>query len=118
MADDVLLVFSTFASPEIAGPIAEQLVTEQFAACANILPGMQSIFCWAGELEKNSETLVLFKTTSQRFEAFRAKLKELHPYEVPEIIAVRVADGLPQYLDWVSESCSFRALHLPNEKKS
>jgi periplasmic divalent cation tolerance protein len=118
MADEILAVFSTFSTPEIAGRIAEQLVTEHLAACANIFPGMQSIFCWSGELEKTTETLVLFKTTRSRFEDFRAKLKELHPYEVPEIVAVRVADGLPEYLDWVTQSCSADSVPKTNALKS
>ncbi len=105
MADEVLLVVSTFPHTEEAARIAEQLVTGKLAACANILPAVRSIYRWQGKLEDASETMVLFKTTQNRFADFQRSLRELHSYEVPEIVAFRVADGLPEYLAWVSESC-------------
>ena len=113
MADEILLVLSTFPDAEIARQIAEQLVTEHFVACANILPGVQSIYHWQGKVEKTAETMVFFKTTVTRLPALQVKLKTLHPYEVPEIVVVRVSDGLPEYLRWVSENCSW-----PNEEQS
>jgi periplasmic divalent cation tolerance protein len=106
MADEILLALSTFPDAESAHRIAEQLVMERLVACANILPGVQSIYRWQGKVEKTAETMVLFKTTESRLATLQAKLKTLHPYDVPEIVAVRVSDGLPGYLQWVRENCS------------
>ena len=105
MQDEVLVVFSTFPNIETARRIAGELVTERLAACANILPGVESIYRWQGKVEFAGETLVVFKTTAATFTAFQAKLKSTHPYEVPEIICLRIANGLPAYLHWVTENC-------------
>src|SRR5215213_1626757 len=104
--DDVLLVISTFPEVEGAARIAEQLVTERLVACANILPGVRSIYRWKEVVEEASETAVIFKTTRSRWVELQQKLRELHPYEVPEIVALNVADGFPAYLQWVGESCA------------
>ena len=85
-----------------------QLVDGHLAACANVLPGGQSIYQWEGKVENASETLVFFKTTAARYAALEATLRQLHPYEVPEIIAVADRAGLPEYLRWVSESVRSR----------
>jgi periplasmic divalent cation tolerance protein len=106
MADEVLLALSTFPDAETARRISNQLVNEKFAACANIIPAIESIYRWQGKMEEGKETLVFFKTTSARYPAFQEKLKSLHPYEVPEIICLCVADGLPEYLRWVGDGCS------------
>ena len=106
MASEILLVVSTFPDVETARRIGEQLVSEQFVACANILPGVQSIYCWQGAVEKAEETMVFFKTTAVQWPALKAKLKALHPYDVPEIIAFPINDGWPAYLRWASENCS------------
>ena len=106
MTDEFLLALSTFPDAETARRIAQQLVTENLAACANIVPTVESIYRWQDKIENSSETLVFFKTTVARSAAFQDKLKSLHPYEVPEIICLRIADGLPEYLRWVSAGCS------------
>lgn len=106
MAEEVLLVLSTFPDAEVAGRIAEQLVAQKLAACANILPAVRSIYRWQGKVEDATETMVFFKTTRNRFGDFQQKLRELHPYEVPEIVALPVAEGVPDYLRWVGESCA------------
>jgi periplasmic divalent cation tolerance protein len=106
MNEETLLVCSTFPDIETARRIARQLVTDKLAACANIVPAVESIYRWQDKIESGEETLVFFKTTSARYAAFQEKLKSLHPYEVPEIIAWRIADGLPRYLRWVAENCS------------
>src|ERR1700746_2293252 len=105
MEQKVLLALSTFPDAETARRIANQLVTEKFAACANILPSAESIYRWKGEIESGNETLVFFKLSEDRQSAFQEKLRALHPYEVPEIIFIQVAGGLPEYLRWVAESC-------------
>ncbi|MGH7983370.1 MAG: divalent-cation tolerance protein CutA [Candidatus Udaeobacter sp.] len=106
MAEKILLALSTFPDAETARQISKRLVTEKFAACANILPGMESIYRWKEKIETGNETLVFFKLTEDRQAAFQEKLRSLHPYEVPEIILVPVANGLPDYLRWVAESCA------------
>lgn len=106
MNQDALLACSTFPEIETARRIAQQLVAENLAACANIIPAVESIYRWRDKIENAQETLAFFKTTAARYAAFQERLKSLHPYEVPEIICLRIADGLPEYLRWVSEGCS------------
>jgi periplasmic divalent cation tolerance protein len=106
MDPETLLACSTFPEIETARRIARQLVTENLAACANIIPAVESIYRWQSNIENAPETLVFFKTTADRYDAFQDKLKSLHPYEVPEIICLRIVDGLPEYLRWISAGCS------------
>jgi periplasmic divalent cation tolerance protein len=106
MGDEIVLAFSTFPDVETARRIARELVTENFAACANVIPKIESIYRWQGKIEQGDETLVLFKTTAARFAAFQEKLKSLHPYDVPEIISCEVKAGLPDYLCWVTQNCA------------
>ena len=105
MAEQILLAVSTFPDVEIARRISNQLVSERFAACANILPAIESIYRWKEKIESGKETLVLFKLSEDQQSAFQDKLRSLHPYDVPEIIFVPVASGLPEYLRWVVENC-------------
>ena len=106
MAEKVLLALSTFPDQEAARDISSELVTKKLAACANILPGVESIYRWKEKIESGNETLVLFKLCEDRQSAFQEKLRSLHPYEVPEIIFVPISSGLPEYLRWVTENCS------------
>jgi len=108
MKEETLLACSTFPEIETARRIAQQLVTENLAACANIIPAVESIYRWQDKIENAQEILVFFKTTAARYAAFEDRLKSLHSYEVPEIICLRIADGLPEYLRWVSAGCSPR----------
>ena len=101
-----LLALSTFPDVETARKISNQLITEKFAACANILPGVESIYRWKEKIEIGNETLVFFKLSEDRQTAFQEKLRSLHPYEVPEIIFIQLPSGLPEYLRWVAESCA------------
>ena len=105
MAERILLALSTFPDAEIARRISNQLVSEHFAACANILPSVESIYRWKDKIESGNETLVLFKVSEVRQAAFQDKLQSLHPYDIPEIIFVSIASGLTDYLQWVSENC-------------
>src|ERR1700751_1597214 len=108
MAEKILLALSTFPDAEIARRISNQLVSERFAACANILPSVESIYRWKEKIETGNETFVCFKLSHDREAAFQEKLRSLHPYEVPEIIFILVSSGLPEYLQWVAENCSNR----------
>ncbi len=105
MSERILLALSTFSDTETARRIAHQLVTEKFAACANVLPGVESIYRWKGKIETGNETLVFFKLSQDRQSAFQEKLRSLHPYEVPEIIFLKIGNGFPEYLRWVVENC-------------
>ncbi|MDQ6622985.1 MAG: divalent-cation tolerance protein CutA [Verrucomicrobiota bacterium] len=104
--DDVLLALSTFPDAPTAERIARTLVNEKLAACANMTAPVRSIYRWQGNVEEAAEILVFFKTTAAVWEKFAARLRELHPYETPEIIALPITRGLPEYLRWVGESCA------------
>ena len=106
MGEEVLLALSTFPDIETARRIARQLVTENFAACANIIPAIESIYRWKGKVESGDEVLVIFKVAAGCYSEFETKLRGLHPYEVPEIVACKIDHGLPEYLSWVAETCA------------
>lgn len=99
---DCRLVFCTCPDQETAARIAERLVGERLAACVNLLPGLTSIYRWQGAIEHATEVLLLIKTVAGRLPALTETLRGLHPYTVPEIIALPITDGLPDYLTWVS----------------
>src|SRR5437773_9420805 len=105
MPQKILLALSTFPDAEIACRISHDLVSQRFAACANILPAVESIYRWKEKIESGNEILVFFKVSEDRQSAFQDKLRSLHPYDVPEIIFLAVRSGLPEYLRWVSENC-------------
>lgn len=99
--DNVLLCYCTCPDSASARAIAETLVGEKLAACVNHLPGICSTYCWQGAVTTDHEELLLIKTTSARFEALKSRLLQLHPYELPELIAVPVEAGHIPYLAWV-----------------
>ena len=99
MADEALIVLTTWPDAKSARAAARALVEEKLAACGNIVLGMESIYRWEGAVETSAEVLSIFKTTVARYAQLEARIKALHSYEVPEIIALRVADGLPAYLE-------------------
>jgi periplasmic divalent cation tolerance protein len=98
----MLLVLTTFASKEKAEEVAWRLVQEELAACVNVLPGVHSIYRWKGEIEAESEVACFIKTTEAAFERLRARLVELHPYEVPEVVALTASSVHAPYLEWVT----------------
>jgi periplasmic divalent cation tolerance protein len=97
-----LLCLSTCPDAETAARIARALVEERLAACVNQLPGVNSTYRWHDEIHDDAEVLLLIKTTRERFDALCDRLAELHPYEVPELIAFEIAHGLPAYLEWLA----------------
>jgi periplasmic divalent cation tolerance protein len=97
----VQLVLCTLPDRAVGQRIAKVLVEERLAACVNVLPGVESTYRWQDAVETAEETLLLIKTTRDRFGALRERIVALHPYELPEVIAVDVAAGLPAYLQWV-----------------
>jgi periplasmic divalent cation tolerance protein len=98
----VRIVFCTCPDTASAERIADALVGESLAACVNLLPAVTSVYRWQGQVERASEIQLLIKTTAGRLEALGARVAELHPYELPELIAVEARAGLPAYLDWVA----------------
>ena len=84
--------------------ISRVLVEEHLAACVNLVPGLSSIYRWQGEIQQDQECLLLIKTTAERFEVLADRLRGLHPYDVPEIIALPIGAGDPAYLNWITEN--------------
>ena len=100
----VLLAFSTFPDEATARRIAEELVNQNSAACANILPQVHSIYRWKGNVEHSDEALVLFKIAAARYPDFEAQLRAAHPYDTPEIIAVPIEHGAADYVRWIIDN--------------
>ncbi|MFK7911639.1 MAG: divalent-cation tolerance protein CutA [Akkermansiaceae bacterium] len=100
---EVMVVLCTFPDAEKARQIGTHLVERQYAACVNLLPGVESIYSWEGKMCKDTEILAVFKTKRSTFAQLSAELKALHPYDQPEILALPVADGDAGYLRWVSD---------------
>ena len=99
---DYRLVLCTCPDQGSATGIAERLVGDRLASCVNLGPGLTSIYRWQGEVQRDAEVLLLIKTVAARLPALTETLRGLHPYEVPEIIALPIVGGLPDYLNWVS----------------
>ncbi len=95
------LILTTLPDAQSAQRLGEALVREGLSACVNILPPMQSIYTWRGKVETATEYLVLVKSLASRYRAIQERIQALHPYELPEIIAVPIADGLAAYLAWL-----------------
>src|SRR5438874_13390226 len=98
MAEEALLVLSTFPDLESARRVGRTLVEEKLAACVNIMPQIESIYRWQGNVETSGEALALIKTTIGKYRQLEERIRALHSYEVPEIVALRLHDGLPDYL--------------------
>ncbi|MGC3963143.1 MAG: divalent-cation tolerance protein CutA [Rhodocyclaceae bacterium] len=103
--DQTLLVISNTPDEAVAHQIAHALLERRLAACVNVQSPCRSIYTWNGRVEEAVEVPLAIKTTAQRYPAVQELIRELHPYEVPEIVAIPVAGGLPQYLAWVLQSC-------------
>ncbi len=99
---DHLVVFITTPTPEVAAQIARALVEERLAACGNVVPGLRSIYRWDGKIHDDAEALLVLKSTRDRFEALRERVLALHPYEVPEVIALPIEAGSAPYLEWIA----------------
>ena len=98
-----LLVLTNFPDETAAARLAERLIGENLAACVNILSPCRSVYRWQGRIERADEVPVLIKTSETRYAELEAVIRACHPYELPEIVAVRVERGLPEYLAWVAE---------------
>jgi periplasmic divalent cation tolerance protein len=101
MSTSVVVVLLTAPDPETAQRIAQALVEERLAACVNVLPGVRSIYRWQGAVEQASEVLLIAKTQADRSDALAARVRALHPYELPEVVVLPVSGGSEAYLGWV-----------------
>lgn len=97
-----LLVLTTLPDEASAHALASSLVADRLAACINVMAPCRSVYRWRGEIENALEVPLLIKTTAERYEALEAAIRARHPYELPEIVAVPIARGLPEYLAWVA----------------
>jgi periplasmic divalent cation tolerance protein len=100
----VLLCYCTCPDAASAQRLADALVNEALAACVNRVPGIQSTYRWQGKVITDTEELLLIKTTAERFDALKTRVLALHPYDVPEVIAVPIEQANAPYLDWIRDA--------------
>jgi periplasmic divalent cation tolerance protein len=104
-----IAVVTTVGTEEQANLIARELIARRQAACVNILPGVRSIYRWQGKICKDGELLLLVKTLESEFEGVMATIRELHSYDLPEILSFQVTRGEPAFLDWIAGSVDKQA---------
>lgn len=104
MLFDHAIILSTAGDVAEADRIARCLVDRGLAACVNVVPGVHSTYRWKGEVRTDDECLLVVKTRAERFESVRQAIRELHSYELPEVVLLRIAEGDPAYLAWIDES--------------
>ena len=97
------IVLTTAANPEEAGRLARTLVEERLAACATLIPAVESVYRWKGVVEEAKEWMLIIKSRRERFEELRVVLEGAHSYELPEVLAIPVVEGSPNYLAWVED---------------
>ena len=100
MTDHIRIVYISIPRDE-AAKFARAIVEERLAACVNIIPKMESFYRWEGEVLTDSEALLLCKTSAERMEALEEYVAENHPYELPECVAIKITEGLEEYLEWI-----------------
>ena len=105
MVSPVKVVFITTPGGEVAENLARALVTEQIVACVNRIRNVQSCYMWEGELCDEPEELLIIKTIEDNLDRLKARVTELHPYDMPELLVLPVEDGFPGYLQWVQDTC-------------
>jgi periplasmic divalent cation tolerance protein len=103
-AEDIHIVFCTVPDMDTGRRIASHLVEYGLAACVNLLPDIESVYQWKGETLKDSEVLLMIKSRAADYSGLEAAISKLHPYELPEIIAVPLSNGSPEYLDWIRKA--------------
>jgi periplasmic divalent cation tolerance protein len=99
-----LIVFVTTSDSDEAARIAEVLVSESLAACVNVVPTIESIYRWEGKVTRDREALMIIKTTGERYPEVERRVKELHSYSTPEVVAIAIERGSLQYLEWLRDS--------------
>jgi periplasmic divalent cation tolerance protein len=103
-ANEAIVVFITAANSEEAARLADMLLERRLAGCVQILPEMESVYRWQGKIERQKEVLLIAKTTKSRFDELESKVRVIHSYETPEIVALPLAAGSPPYLEWLNSS--------------
>jgi len=98
----VRAVLTTAPNAEVGGLIARTLVEERLAACVNVIPGVRSIYRWEGDIQDDPEVVLIVKTRADRYEALAARIKDLHPYDVPEVLVLPAVGGSSSYLAWIT----------------
>ncbi len=104
LKDKYFVVLTTCPDEMTAERLAKTLVEERLAACVNRLPGMRSTYAWQGQVQDDPEVLLIAKTNGERLATLSARVQELHPYELPEVIALPVAAGAERYLAWIGQT--------------
>ena len=102
--DEITLIMTSVGTEQQAVEISEELIERRLATCINIVPCLRSIYRWKGKIEEESEKLLIVKTAERLFDAVREAIRELHSYEVPEVLALEIRNGDPDYLRWLGES--------------
>jgi periplasmic divalent cation tolerance protein len=97
------LIFTTCPNEKIAKRISEELLKKKLAACINIIPKIKSMYWWGRKIEKSDETLLLIKTGENLFDSVKKEVVKIHPYEIPEVICVKIDKGYEKYLDWMEK---------------
>jgi len=103
MHNNAIVIFITAGSMNDGEKIARALVEDRLAACCNIIPGIQSIYRWKGQVNQDQEVLLIVKSVVERIEDIKKRVRELHAYEVPELIVLTISDGLQDYLQWIEK---------------
>ena len=106
MSNDYISVLCTCPDEEIGAAIAHRLVNEHAIACANIIPKIRSIYRWSGNIEDETEVLLIMKTSQVMYNKVESLILEHHPYDTPEVISLNIENGSKQYLDWIDQSLS------------
>ena len=104
MTHEYVVVLTTLPGDADASAFARTLVEERLAACVNLLPAMESFYRWEGEIERDTERQVVFKTTRGRVVTLWERVRDLHPYDVPEFVVLPIVDGNDAYLRWIAEA--------------
>jgi periplasmic divalent cation tolerance protein len=112
-----IVVVTTVGTEEQANLIAREIVARRQAACVNIVPGIRSIYRWKGKICKDGELLLVVKTLATEFEAVAATIRELHSYELPEILSFGVSHGEQRFLDWIADCVDKRAASRDDEEE-
>jgi periplasmic divalent cation tolerance protein len=101
-----MLVLTTLPNADAAAELAKTVVRERLAACANLFPALRSIYKWQSKVQDENEVLVLLKTRQEHYERLKARILELHPYEIPEVLGIPVEQGYAPYLEWLAKETS------------
>ncbi|SPP65036.1 divalent-cation tolerance protein CutA [Nitrospira lenta] len=99
----IIIIFVTVHDQKEGRRISKEILTSRLAACVNIIPGIQSMYQWKGKIVQEKEAMLVLKTTRSRYRKLEQKIKQLHSYEVPEVIAIPLICGSPQYIEWVAK---------------